>query len=70
MVKMVADARFAHEGVQLKGGDEFETDLDNAKDLVAIGIAHFKRGPLADVGDGTPHNRRGTYRRRDVKVET
>lgn len=68
MAKMIADAKFKHDDRWLKSGDEFETDIGNAKDLVAMRWAHFKPSTLKDLASDTakPAIRRGSYRRHDL----
>lgn len=76
-VKMIAEAKFKlnpGDKELLKNGDEFTTDLENGKDLQAMGFARFKASTLEDLVEESdeeqqPTPRRGSYRRRDVKVE-
>lgn len=74
-VRMIADARFQHEGKALRCNDEFGTDEENAKDLVSLGMAHCKPTMLEELSAelvGAAQEllpRRGTYRRRDLKSE-
>lgn len=84
MARMIADAKFKHEGRWLKSGDEFETDIENAHDLVALSMAHFKPSTLQDLAEDVTAippppelaeetisaPRRGSYRRRDIKAES
>lgn len=69
-VTMIAEARFKHEGKQLRTGDEFRTELGNAEDLRALGFAKYKVTEKIEELDTENYTRRGTYRRRDVKVES
>lgn len=63
--KMIADAKFTHEGKVLRHGDAFETDEANARDLIAIGMAHMAPGVVDAAVDAV----RRTYRRRDMTAQ-
>jgi hypothetical protein len=67
-VKMIADAKFRHEGRMVLTNDEFETDIGNAKDLVAMRFAHFKPTTLSDLPQQMTAPRRGSYRRHDIQT--
>lgn len=58
--KMIADAKFKHDGAWLKRDDEFTCSAEDADDLKAMGMAHD--GP----GDETAKRQ---YRRRDMTAQ-
>lgn len=66
--KMIADAKFIHEGKALSSGDEFEADEEDASALSsrAIRMAHYKvEGIVERVTNGAKRH----YRRRDMQAD-
>lgn len=64
-VKMIAEARFMHDGVRLHVNDEFDTTELNAADLVALQMARRAPGMVGVVVETVKR----VYRRRDLVAE-
>ena len=71
MRKLKADASFKlkrEDEHPLRRGQEFETDDENAADLVSMGMATDLGEAISKAADSTLHipRRRNTYNRRDM----
>lgn len=63
--KLIADAKFKHDGQIIHSGQEFDAESIEADDLVAIGFAHRPKGMIASAVNTVTR----AYRRRDMKAE-
>lgn len=73
-VRLVAAARFKHDGRQLYRGVEFEATEQEAEELITLRFATralSAQAPAIASAPGSSRSRRkNTYRRRDMRAES